>query len=93
MATEVREPQTSRPRSRAGLDINEGPDGLIIYDGTNDQVHYLNHTAAVIFCFCTGDYTEEAIAEELRACFALEKLPASDTAACLATFRHEGLVD
>jgi hypothetical protein len=93
VTTEVREPQTSRPKARADLDINEVPDGLIIYDGVTDQVHYLNHTAAVIFCFCTGDHTEDDIAEEVRACFALDELPVSDTADCLSTFREQGLVD
>jgi hypothetical protein len=93
VTTEVRDPQTSRPRARADLDVNEVPDGLIIYDGVNDQVHYLNHTAAVVFCFCTGDLTEGDIAEEVRASFSLDELPATDTADCLTTFREQGLVD
>jgi len=85
--------QTSGPRARDDLDVNEVPDGLIIYDGETDRVHYLNHTAALIFCLCTGDNSEAAIAEQVGESFSLDHLPTPETANCLADFHREGLLD
>jgi Coenzyme PQQ synthesis protein D (PqqD) len=92
MTTNVSELQTSGPRTRTDLDVNEVPDGLIIYDGESDRVHYLNHTAALIFCLCTGEYSEAAIAQEVEQAFSLDRLPAPETESCLADFRREGLL-
>lgn len=83
---------TSGPCARIGLDINEVPDGLIIYDGESDRVHYLNHTAALIFCLCTGDNDEADIAEQLGEAFSLDHLPGLETKSCLADLRREGLL-
>jgi hypothetical protein len=89
----VSELQTSGPRVRVDLDINEVPDGLIIYDGKSDRVHYLNHTAALIFCLCTGTNDEAAIAEQVAQSFSLDHLPNPETESCLADFQREGLLD
>ncbi|MGH9028848.1 MAG: hypothetical protein ACRDV4_04455, partial [Acidimicrobiales bacterium] len=53
-----------RPRARGDLDVNEVPDGLVIYDEKTDRVHYLNLTAALVFCLCTGENDEPTIAEQ-----------------------------
>ncbi len=83
---------TFRPMVRPDLDVNEVPDGLIIYDGESDRVHYLNHTAALIFCLCTGDASEVAIAQEVQATFSLDATPDAAVASCLADFAREGLL-
>ena len=85
--------QTSGPSARADLDVNEVPDGLIIYDGESDRVHYLNHTAALIFCLCTGDNSEATIAEQVGQSFSLDHLPTLETANCLTDFLREGLLN
>jgi putative component of toxin-antitoxin plasmid stabilization module len=76
----VSELQTSGPSARADLDVNEVPDGLIIYDGESDRVHYLNHTAALIFCLCTGENSEATIAEQVCESFTLGNYSAVVTA-------------
>ena len=40
-------------------------DGLVVYDGAHDRVHYLNVTASVVFSFCDGAHTVEEIAEAM----------------------------
>ena len=37
-----------------GLDVNEVPDGYVIYQTAADRVHYLNKTAAIVFELCDG---------------------------------------
>jgi len=78
--------------ARSDLDVNEVPDGLIIYDGDSDRVHYLNHTAALIFCLCTGDADATAIAQAVRTSFSLEAAPDEAVASTLADFAREGLL-
>ena len=37
-----------------GLDVNEVPDGYVVYQTAADRVHYLNKTAAIVFELCDG---------------------------------------
>jgi hypothetical protein len=81
------------PRARSDLEVNEVPDGLVIYDAKADRVHFLNHTAGVVFSLCTGHNEESTIAEQVGKAFSINGAPAAETAACLAELRSEGLVD
>jgi Coenzyme PQQ synthesis protein D (PqqD) len=80
------------PEAKPGLDVNEVPDGLVIYDTERDRVHYLNPTAALIFVLCTGDNDEATIAEQVGLAYALDRAPAEETATALANLRAEGLL-
>jgi hypothetical protein len=90
---DVSDLQTSGPRARPGLDVNEVPDGLVIYDGASDRVHYLNPTAGFIFCFCTGENSEAFIAQQVGEHFSMDHRPTDETETCLADLRREGLID
>lgn len=92
MTTNTSQRASVGPRIRPDLDVNEVPDGLVVYDEKSDRVHCLNHTAALIFCLCTGDNAESEIAEAVAKGFSLDVVPFADTAACLADFRREGLL-
>ena len=83
---------TAGPVARAGLDVNEVPDGLVIYDGDRDRVHYLNHTAALVFLLCTGDNSEDAIADHVGTAWGLDGPPGAETRTCLDDLRREGLL-
>lgn len=85
-------PVTDRPTSRPGLDVNEVEDGLVIYDGEQERVHYLNVTAGVVFSLCTGTSTEEEIADEVGAVFGLGRRAEPETSECLGQLRAEGLI-
>jgi len=81
-----------QPTQSPALEVREVADGLVVYQADPERVHYLNHTAAIVFELCTGDNTEAEIAELLAGAFSLDAPPSREVAACLAHLRHEGIV-
>ena len=82
-----------RPSTKAGVEINETQDGLIVYDEVTDRVHHLNQSAAVILQLCDGTWTPEEIASDLGRLFELGQSPMDTVEACLAQLNREGLID
>jgi len=80
------------PARRAGLETNEVADGSVVYDPASDRVHYLNGTAAIVFELCTGDISEDEMAEFLQRTFELGAPPRAEVRACLDRLREEGLL-
>jgi len=80
------------PAAVDGLEVHEVEDGLVVYDGANDRVHYLNATASVVFTFCDGTHTVDAITELVRTAWALPDPPTESVAECVARLRSEGVV-
>jgi SAM-dependent methyltransferase len=80
-------------RTRADLIVNEVPDGLAVFDWRCDRVHYLNNTAALIFCLSNGTNDEITIANLVGKAFVLPRVPISETAKCLEDFRQKGLLE
>ena len=72
------------------LDVNEVPDGYIIYQTAADRVHYLNNTAAVVFELCDGARGAEDIVSRVSKMF--EGASESDIEACIESLLAEGLV-
>lgn len=56
-----------------GMDLNEVPDGYVIYDNDNNMVHYLNSTAAIVYQMCDGGQSVAAIAEFIKSAFELDE--------------------
>jgi hypothetical protein len=84
---------SSHPTARTDLEVNEVDDGLVIYDTVRDRVHYLNHTASLVFVLCTGDSSADEVAQRVAAAFGQpEAGAAEEAAACLAQLQREGLV-
>ncbi len=81
-----------RPRTTVGLEINEAPDGLVVYDTATNQVHYLNPSAAAVFVLATGQNTLEDIAAELQQVFDLPAPPHDTVQACLMDLAERKLV-
>jgi hypothetical protein len=81
---------TDRPSARPGLEINEVADGLVIYDGEQERVHYLNVTAGVVFSLCTGASTAEEIADEVEPCTAWTGAPSRKPPSASSTFVPRG---
>jgi hypothetical protein len=75
-----------------GLDVNEEPEGLVVYDPSTDRVHYLNSTAAIVFTLCDGEHEVADIAAIVAAAFGLEETPLDEITACLDTLEDEGLL-
>ena len=74
------------------LSISEIPDGYMVTDPKTGRVHYLNPVAAIIFELCDERHAASDMAELLKREFALDGLPDTQVASCLATLVGEGLV-
>jgi hypothetical protein len=73
-----------------GLDVNEVPDGYIIYQMASDRVHYLNNTAAIVFELCDGHRDAEDIISRVKKMF--EDASSVELEACIQNLLNEGLV-
>ena len=82
----------TRPQRLDGLEAHEVEDGLVVYQASNDRVHYLNPSAALVFELCTGEHTEEEIGDVLAAAWSLPTPPRAEVRECLAQLRSEGVV-
>jgi hypothetical protein len=75
------------------LEINEVPDGYIIYQSARDRVHYLNKTAAIVFELCDGRLDADTIVGRVVQAFELDGSAQQDEImACLGSLIKEGLV-
>jgi FkbM family methyltransferase len=82
----------ARPRIAGGLEINEAPDGVIVFQSSRNRVHQLNHTAAVVFDLCTGKHTIAQIVALTKEVFELSDPPTAEVQGCVERLSGEGLV-
>lgn len=75
-----------------GLDVNEVPDGYVVYQPVQDRVHYLNTTAAVIFEYCDGFQTADEIVAQVALAFEVPLARREEIRTCLDNLVKEGLV-
>ena len=75
-----------------GLDVNEVPDGYVIYQTAADRVHYLNKTAAIVFELCDGGRGAEDITACVAEMFELGRTADGEIEACIQSLLKEGLV-
>ena len=75
-----------------GLDVNEVPDGYVIYQTAADRVHYLNKTAAIVFELCDGARGVDDIVARVSRMFELERTADGEIEACIQSLLKEGLV-
>lgn len=83
---------TNHPTRAAGIEVNEVADGFVVHDAVRDRVHYLNHTAALVLEFCTGDNPTDRIVAMVQHCYELAQPPHDMITTCLEQLRAEGLV-
>jgi hypothetical protein len=74
------------------LDVNEVPDGYVIYQTAADRVHYLNKTAAIVFELCDGARGADDIVARVSQMFELEGAADGEIEACIQSLLKEGLV-
>lgn len=83
---------SEQPRQVPGIEVNQVPDGYVLYQPDRDRIHYLNHTAAIVFEFCNGRHSGEEIVRLLQQAYDLTAPPKAEIEACLADLRREGLI-
>jgi len=86
---------SSPPRVRGDVVLREVGEAWVLYDPQARQLHELNLTAALVWSFCDGEHTVEAIAERVRA--ALNQAPEPgmvrrDVEGVLEAFAQAGLL-
>jgi hypothetical protein len=75
-----------------GLEVNEVPDGYIVYQQASDRVHYLNRIAVIVFELCDGRVTADAIPRLVGGAYELAEPPTAEVEQCLSRFLDEGLI-
>jgi hypothetical protein len=80
------------PKRTDGIEVNAVADGYVVYDTARDRVHYLNHTAALVLEFCTGENSTDEIVRLLQVAFDLPEPPTREVNDCLDQLRAEGLI-
>jgi hypothetical protein len=76
----------------AGLEINEVPDGYVIYERVGERVHFLNSTAALLFELCDGAHSVADIQAIVATAFELGSDHPALASDGIADLRREGLV-
>lgn len=85
-------PARSNPVAVDGLEVVPTADGYVVYDESHDRVHYLNHTAALVLEFCTGDNSARDIIRMLQLSYDLPRPPERETRDCLESLQEQGLL-
>ena len=80
------------PRPAVGVERHESADGVIIYEPVTDRAHHLNHTAALVFDFCSGNNNVRQITTLLQEAFDLTDRPDAEVAECLVQMGRLGLI-
>lgn len=79
-------------RTATGVELNRVPDGAMVYQSSQERVHFLNPTALVVFELCGMDKTTAEIERFLADAFGLAATPSDAVRDCLTSLVDEGLV-
>jgi len=82
----------ANPIRAHSLEVNEAEDGLVVFDPTQDMVHHLNPSAAVIFDLCDGTRDADEIAAILAETYELDAPPTEDALAGLRELAERKLI-
>jgi hypothetical protein len=75
-----------------GLEINEAPDGFLVYQPDRDRLHTLNASAMLVLDSCDGTRSVADLPPLLADAFGLAAPPDDDVAACVVNLLQEGLL-
>jgi len=76
----------------SGIEVNQVPDGAMVYQNERERVHFLNPTALIVFELCGMDKTAGEIERFVAEAFGLATSPAEAVQQCLVSLLDEGLV-
>ena len=74
------------------LEVNEVPDGYVIYETARDRVHYLNKTAAIVFEFCDGKRDADDVVSRVKLLFDLDSFADAEIKSAIDSLLKEGLI-
>jgi hypothetical protein len=76
----------------AGVEVNQVPDGAMVYQNERERVHFLNPTALIVFELCGMNKTTGEIESFVADAFGLDAPPVYAVRQCLVSLLDEGLV-
>ena len=76
----------------SGCEVTLMEDGIVVYHGPSEAVHYLNPTAGLIFDLCGERRSLREIADYLHEHFALPAPPEAEVDACIEQLLGAGLI-
>ncbi len=76
------------PKARDDLVFRQLEDEWVVYDSRAEQLHVLNHSAAVVWLYCNGTATVGEIVDAVRKTYAPD-VPREQVAAEVATALRE----
>jgi hypothetical protein len=82
----------ARFQKAPGLEINEVPDGYVVYQADKERVHFLNTTAAALFELCDGEHSLADIVAIFKDIYGLETGPEAALAESAENLVTEGLI-
>jgi hypothetical protein len=85
-------PLPNKPVRTADLVIEFVGDGYLVYHPTQNRMHSLNHTAALVLELCTGENDVPQIARWIERGFQLPSAPEQETRECVESLFAEDLV-
>jgi glycosyltransferase involved in cell wall biosynthesis len=74
------------------LHLTETEDGLVVLDRSNDSVHNLNSTAAMVLLLADGHHAPHDIADEIGRASGLDDAPIEHVTTALTQLCHAGLI-
>lgn len=80
------------PRKMDGLEVHQVTGQFVIYQPSDDAVHYLNPTAAVVLELCDGSLSITQIAEAIRDLYGLPAVPQEEVQRAIESLKQSGLV-
>lgn len=83
---------TYRPVKVDDFEVSEVADGYVVYHPARERVHYLNHTAALVLEYCTGEKESSEIVRIVQRAYDLPAPPETEIGHCLEQLRAGGLI-
>ncbi|MFQ5535831.1 MAG: PqqD family protein [Gemmatimonadota bacterium] len=84
-------PRTWKPSARGDLVFRRVGEDWVLFDAQGQRLHVLNLAAALVWSYCTGEYTVERIEAEVREAY--EGVEDPGVVEALTTFRGAGLLE
>ena len=83
---------TDKPVKADDFEVSEVADDYVVYHSARERVHYLNHTAALVLEYCTGENEASEIVRIVQRAYDLPAPPEREIGDCLAHLREGELI-
>ena len=75
-----------------GNEVQEVPDGYVVYQTSRERVHFLNPTAVIVYELCDGTHNVGTICAFMKSAYDLPEAPVEEVRKCIDSMLEEDLV-